>query len=94
MKISDLNNGAKKVDIEATVVEMEDPREVNTKFGKTKVANATIEDDTGRFRLVLWGEHTDLVKIGSKIKISNGFITSFRDEMQLSIGKFGKLEVI
>lgn len=93
MKISDLSNNSRRVDIEATIVEMDDPRDVDTKFGKTRVANAFIEDDTGRFKLVLWGEHIDLVRIGSKIKISNGFITSFRDEMQLSVGKFGKLEV-
>jgi replication factor A1 len=94
MKISDLVDGARKVDIEAMVVEKEESRDINTKFGQTKVANAVIEDETGKFKLVLWGDHADLVKAGNKIRITNGFITSFRDEQQLSIGKFGKLEII
>lgn len=94
MKISELSGTTKNVEIEANVVEKEEARDVNTKYGKTRVANATIEDESGRFKLVLWGDHADQVKQGNRIKISNGFISSFRDEMQLSVGKFGKLEIL
>jgi len=94
MKISDLNDGTKNVELEATVIEKEEPREVTTKYGRTKVANAVIEDETGRFKLALWGENADNVNEGDKIKITNGFVTSFRDELQLSVGKYGSLVVV
>lgn len=94
MKISELNANSRKVDLEATVVEKEPVRDVNTKYGATKVANATIEDDTGRFRLVLWGEHAEAIKEGDHVQILNGFVSAFRDELQLSVGKFGKITVL
>lgn len=92
MKISDLKEGSGRVNLEATIVKKEEPRQVNTRMGSTQVANATIEDDTGKFTLVLWGEDTNIPE-GSKVKVENGFVSSFRDELQLSAGKFGKIKV-
>jgi len=93
MKISDLKEGTGKVSLEAKIVSKEEPRQVNTKFGETQVANATIEDDTGRFKLSLWGADADIPE-GSKINIENGFVSSYREELQLSAGKFGKITVV
>lgn len=93
MKISDLKEGTGKVSLEVTIVSKEEPRQVNTKFGETQVANATIEDDSGRFKLSLWGADADIPE-GSKIKIENGFVSSYREELQLSAGKFGKITVV
>jgi len=92
MKISDLKEGTGKVSLEAKIVSKEEPRQVNTKFGETQVANATIEDDSGRFKLSLWGADADIPE-GSKIKIENGFVSSYREELQLSAGKFGKITI-
>ena len=94
MKISDLTSSTRKVSIVATVSQMEEPREINTKFGRTKISNATIEDETGSFTLVLWGEETDKVKEGDQIQIENGYIKEFNGVLQLSVGKFGKLTVL
>ncbi|MBU3958193.1 MAG: DNA-binding protein [Nanoarchaeota archaeon] len=93
MKISDLKEGTGKVSLEAKIVSKEEPRQVSTKFGETQVANATIEDDTGRFKLSLWGADADIPE-GSKISIENGFVSSYREELQLSAGKFGKITVV
>ncbi len=93
MKISDLKEGMGRVSLEATIVKKEEPRRVNTKFGETQVANATIEDDSGRFQLSLWGGDAEIPE-GSKIKVENGFVSSFREELQLSAGKFGKITVV
>ncbi|MCD6216032.1 MAG: DNA-binding protein [Candidatus Aenigmarchaeota archaeon] len=94
MKIAELKNNSRKVDIEAKVIEKEEPRDVNTRYGKTKVANAKIEDDTGTFTLVLWGEQAENVLEGSIIKIENGYVSLWNDEPQLSVGKFGKLTIV
>lgn len=94
MKISDLKEGSSKVNIEAKVTEKEETREVTTRFGKTKVANSVIEDDSGSMVLVLWGEQADQVKQGDNIKIENGFVKEWNNSLQLSVGKFGKLTVL
>ncbi len=94
MKISDLKEGAGKVDIEAKVIEREETREVNTKFGRAKVANAVLEDDSGTIALTLWGDDTDKVKQGDTVKIENGFVKEWNGSLQLSVGKYGKMTVL
>jgi predicted aconitase with swiveling domain len=34
------------------------------------------------------------IKTGDKIKIENGYVTSFRGEIQLNIGRYGKLSIL
>ena len=95
MNISELKAGARNVTLEARVVEKDDPREVVTKYGKRlNVANITLKDDTGSIVMSLWGNDIDLVSVGDKIRITNGYVSEFRGTPQLSAGKFGKLEVI
>ncbi len=94
MKIAELNNNSRKINITATVTEKEEPRDVNTRFGKTRVAEAIIEDDSGNMKLVLWGDEIDGVKIGDKVKIENGYIKEWNGELQLSVGKYGKMSVL
>ena len=94
MKIAELNSNSRKIDITATVTEKEEPRDVNTRFGRTRVSEATIEDDSGNIKLVLWGDEIDGIKVGDKVKIENGFIKEWNGEMQLSAGKYGKVSVL
>lgn len=94
MNISELQIGQGKVDIEAEVTEMEEPRTFN-KFGReVSVANAVIKDDSGTVKLTLWNEDISKVKVGDKVKITNGFVNEFQGEKQLTSGKFGKLEIL
>lgn len=94
MKINEIKEDSRKINVEAKVVEKEGTREVNTRFGKTKVANAVIEDDSGTMVLVLWGEEADKVKEGDTIKIDNGYVKEWNGSLQLSVGKFGKMTVL
>ena len=94
MKISDLKDGAGKVDIEAKVVEKDNSREITTKFGHTKVSNAVLEDDSGTITLVLWGDDADKVKEGDSLKIENGFVKEWNNSLQLSVGKYGKMTIL
>ena len=45
-------------------------------------------------KLTLWNQDIDKVKIGSILKITNGYVNEFQGEKQLTSGKFGKLEVV
>ncbi len=86
----------KRVDVEAKIVEKGDPREVRSKFKDEtyKIVDAVVADETGSIKLTLWNEQIDMVNVGDNIKIENGYVTSFKSEMQLNVGKFGKLSVV
>ncbi|OYT49004.1 DNA-binding protein [Candidatus Bathyarchaeota archaeon ex4484_231] len=96
MKISELRDGLRRVDVEGKVLDISDPREVRSRYtGETfRVAEATIEDDTGTIKLVLWNEQIDKVNVNDTVKIENGYIKSFRGEIQLNVGRYGKLTVL
>ena len=94
MEIKDLKAKMGKADVTVTVVEVGDAREF-AKFGKQgRVANATVEDASGKVTLTLWNEQVDLVKPGDKIQIKNGYVNEWQGELQLTTGKFGTLEKI
>ena len=94
MEIKNLKANSGNVDIVAKVASKEQPRAFE-KFGKTgKVCNAKIKDDSGEISLTLWNDEIDKVKVGSKIRISNGYVGEWQGERQLSAGKFGKIEII
>ncbi|MBI5036044.1 DNA-binding protein [Candidatus Micrarchaeota archaeon] len=94
MKISELTPGTGNVNLEAEVVGIEEPREIN-KMGRTlRVANATVKDDSGTITLVLWNDNIDKIQEGSKIKITNGYVNTWQDKSQLTLGKFGQMEVV
>jgi replication factor A1 len=93
MKISELKAGTGKADIEAKVIEKREPREVNTKFGRKLVCEAVLEDDSGKVILVLWGDEIEKVSEGNTVKIENGYVKEWNNELQLSVGKFGKMKV-
>lgn len=94
MKINELKPRMGKIEITAAVKEIGEAREFD-KFGKKgRVCNATISDDSGETKLTLWNDEIDKVKTGDKVKITNGYVNEFQGEMQLTAGKFGKLEVV
>ena len=95
MKIKDLRDGMKRVDVEGTIIEKTEPREVQSRTSdKTfTVANAILSDETGNIKLTLWNKQINQVNVNDKIKIENGYVTSFRGEMQLNIGRYGALSV-
>jgi replication factor A1 len=96
VKIGELQTGMKRVEVEAEVVDKGNPRQVQSRFGNEtfNVADAMVQDDSGVIKLTLWNEQIDQVKVGDKIKIENGYITSFKGEIQLNIGKYGKLTIL
>lgn len=94
MKLGELRAGQGKIDVEAEVTEKGEARTFQ-KFGKEgKVCNATLKDDSGTIKLTLWNDEVDAVNVGDKVKITNGYVSEFQGEKQLSAGRFGKLEVV
>lgn len=95
MKIKELRDGMKKVTVEAKVMEKSETREVVSRFKDEtyKVATALIVDDTGSIKLTLWNDQIERVNVNNTVKVDNGYITSFRGEIQLNTGKYGTLTV-
>ncbi|GEM_PF-498288 len=94
MEIKDLKPNTGKVDLVVHVVEVETPRSFE-KFGKkSKVCNATVKDESGEVKMTLWNEEIELIKPGDKIHLQNGWCAQYKDELQVSCGKFGKIEVL
>ena len=85
----------RRVTVEAKVVEKGEPRQVRSRYKDETytVADSRIEDETGSIKLTLWNEQIDQVNVDNKVKIENGYVTSFKGEIQLNVGKFGTLTV-
>ncbi|MGI0046686.1 MAG: DNA-binding protein [Nitrosotalea sp.] len=94
--INQLNKPQNKLEpVEGTIASISEPRTVNLKTGgQAQVADAMIKDDTGEIKLTLWDAQIKMVKPGSKVRIENGYISTFRGENSLNVGKYGKLEVL
>ncbi|MFB0501023.1 MAG: OB-fold nucleic acid binding domain-containing protein [Candidatus Bathyarchaeia archaeon] len=95
MKVKDLRDGMRRVDVVAKVTEKSDTREVRSRYRDEtyRVADAVISDETGTIKLVLWNKQIDEVNVDDTVKIENGYIKSFRGEMQLNVGRYGTLTV-
>ncbi len=94
MEIKDLQPRQGKVELTATLIEKGDTRTIEKSNFSGKVCNAKLQDTTGTVKITLWNDQCDTVHDGDKVKISNGYVSEYQGEMQLSTGKFGKLSVV
>ena len=94
MNISELTPGTGNVEVKGEIVEIEAPREFNKNGRTLRVANATLRDESGTITLVLWNDDIDKVQAGNNVKVTNGYVNVWKDTPQLTLGKFGKLEVV
>ncbi len=95
MKISELRDGMRRVDVEGTVIDKSESRAVNLRIGgQANVADCTLQDDSGSIKLSLWDDMIDQVKAGDRVKVENGYINSFRSEIRLNVGRYGRMDVL
>jgi replication factor A1 len=73
---------------------LENAREVQTRYGKARVATAQVGDETGTIKMSLWNDDIDKVDEGTIIEVENGFIKTFRGEMELSAGRYGSIALV
>jgi GNAT superfamily N-acetyltransferase len=95
-KIGELREGARTVEVEANVLEKSEARMVrSSKTGETyRLAEATIRDETGMMKLVLWNDQIRQVDVDDKVRIEGGYVRSFRGELQLSISRYGHIFIM
>ena len=85
----------RRITVEAKVIEKGEPRQVRSRYKDETymVADAIVADETGSIKLTLWNEQIDQVEVNNTVKIENGYVTSFKGEIQLNVGKFGTMTV-
>jgi replication factor A1 len=95
MEIKDLRDGMRTVEVEGEIIDVSAPREVSLRTGgQAKVADAILKDTTGTIKLSLWDDQINQVSKGARVKVSNGYINTFRGEKQLNVGRYGKLDIL
>jgi hypothetical protein len=93
-QIRDLRHGMKKINLKAEVLETQKPKQVHTQFGNAvMMTNATIGDESGKIKLLLWDQQVNAVATGDIIEIKNASVSTFKGEKQLRLGKTGTLTV-
>ncbi len=97
MLAKDLKDRSKIDEIVLTIVEKSEPREFQSKWSGAsgRVCDAVGTDEEGEnVNLTLWNDDIDRVEVNAKIKITNGWVSSFKNQLQVSTGKFGKLDIL
>ncbi|MGA2681030.1 MAG: single-stranded DNA-binding protein [Candidatus Bathyarchaeia archaeon] len=57
---------------------------------QSKAVNVTAK--TGVVYLTLWDDNIEKVNEGDTVRVENGYVTLFKGNIRLNIGKYGKLE--
>jgi ribosomal protein S18 acetylase RimI-like enzyme len=92
--IGGLRDGMSGVTVEGEVLEKGTARSVKSKRRRWEtltVANAGLGDASGRVVLVLWNEQIRKVKVGDRLRIENGYVSSYMGVTQLNVGRSGRL---
>ena len=92
MKIRDLSVGSARVKVEGKIINKSEPKKVRLWNGQdASVADALLEDGSGSIILSLWGEQIQMVDVGDNIQIINGYVSNFKKEKRLNLGRYGKI---
>jgi len=92
LNIHDLKPGMRSVNIKVTVSEISEPKHVATSKGaKHEILEVEVKDETGAMTMVLWDEKIIPLRIGDVLQIENGFVSSFRGDWRINVGKYGEI---
>ena len=61
--------------------------------GDWKKQTATLQDNSGEMPMVLWGDQVGTMDQGKYYKIEAPFWSMYKEQVQLSLGNFGKLHL-
>jgi replication factor A1 len=91
--ISKLEDGDKSVNVKGIITYKSAERKVKSRISEDtfRVCNFTLADETGVIELVLWENNIDKIALNDEVAIEYGFVTDFKGEKQLNVGKYGKI---
>jgi replication factor A1 len=93
-KVAELTPQSRAVNVTAKVVSKTEVRDIpmGRDGSAHKVCDALVGDETGSVYLTLWDDNIEKVNVDDSIRVENGYVTLFKGNMRLNIGKYGKLE--
>jgi replication factor A1 len=94
-KVGELTPQSRAVNVTAKVVSKSEIREIpmGRDGSAHKVCDALVGDETGSIYLTLWDDNIEKVNVNDTVRVENGYVTLFKGNMRLNIGKYGKLEM-
>jgi replication factor A1 len=92
-KVGELTPQSRAVNVTAKVVSKSEVRDIplGRDGNPHKVCDALVGDETGSIYLTLWDDNIEKVNEDETIRIENGYVTLFKGNMRLNIGKYGKM---
>lgn len=94
IKVEKLTPSSRGINIIVKVVSKSEVRNVFSRSGEHRVADALVGDETGCIYLSLWNENIEQVNEGETLNITNAYINLFRGNMRLNIGRYGSYQKI
>ncbi len=91
VKIKDLKPGMDNIDLKVRVLEAFKPKIIQTRKGSRIISEAIVGDETGKTKMTLWGKKAGTVEEGDALEIKNAFVTAFKGQAQLNVGKQGEI---
>lgn len=89
LEVGELEEGMQQVVVEGTITKRSPPRQVKSRTGEPlEVTEVELTDDSGSISVVLWNEQASQIQ-SDRIRIESGYVKSYRDELQLSVGEWG-----
>jgi replication factor A1 len=86
-KVKDLKPGMENITVDVRVLESYGTRTIETKAGMRTLGEYLVGDDSGRVKLVIWGQKASSLNVGDAVEIKNAWVTTFKGEVQLNAGK-------
>ncbi|MFW9843599.1 MAG: GNAT family N-acetyltransferase [Candidatus Thorarchaeota archaeon] len=95
-RIADVADNDQKYIVEGVVDSISEEREVFSKKDNKhhQVAEAVVTDESGSIKLSLWNEMIPQIKEGEKIRIETAYVSTFKDEMQLNVSRYGRIAIL
>src|SRR6266567_2668305 len=94
IKTTDVKAGMDGIILTGTIVDSDQPIEIETKYGRTSLTRAFLQDSSGKLRLTLWGEHAQKGDAGNIVRIENAFASKFSSEVEVNLGWRGTIRVV
>jgi replication factor A1 len=92
-KVGELTPQSRAVNVTAKVVSKSEVRDIpmGRDGSPHKVCDALVGDETGSIYLTLWDDNIEKVNENDTVRVENGYVTLFKGNMRLNVGKYGKL---
>ncbi len=83
-----------RVSVLVRVIDPGEVRRITTRSGERTIREATVGDETGRVKLVMWGRSIKSLNRGDVIEVLGAWTTAFRGKVQLNVGGTENVRVV